>query len=223
MGYAVVEEVISPDVRGTWARPLQSVKDPINALIGIVQRIPVRPEDVCGGCQLNNLGIMKRRTNNDKDRSIAQESARNGSRRGVWSGEPVGAGKCQRNGGQDSTNEEIVRKWYAAWEKKDWGPVDSLLADNFAFTSAAGDDHISKNTFKARCWETQIDFIGHFDLERITTGADDAFVKYLCHTKDGKSFRNVEYLRIKNGKLQSIECYFGAQSSFPSAVSTGQN
>jgi hypothetical protein len=66
------------------------------------------------------------------------------------------------------------------------------------------------------------DFIGHFDLERITTGAGDAFVKYLCHTKDGKSFRNVEYLRIENGKLQSIECYFGAQSSFPSAVSTGR-
>ena len=102
------------------------------------------------------------------------------------------------------------------------GPVDSLLADNFTFTSAAGDDHISKSTFKARCWETQIDFIEHFDLERITTGAEDAFVKYLCHTKNGKSFRNVEYLRIKNGKLQSIECYFGAQSSFPSAVSTGQ-
>src|SRR5580700_394616 len=42
--------------------------------------------------------IVKRRTNNDKDRSIAQGSARDGSRRGVWSGEPVGAGKCQRNG-----------------------------------------------------------------------------------------------------------------------------
>jgi SnoaL-like domain len=137
--------------------------------------------------------IMKRRTNHDKHRRVAQESACNGSLR-----------TC------------------AAWEKKDWGPVDSLFADNFTFTSAAGVDHISKSTFKARCWETQIDFIGHFDLERITTGAEDAFVKYLCHTKDGKSFRNVEYLRIKNGKLQSIECYFGAQSSFPSAVSTGQ-
>ena len=100
--------------------------------------------------------------------------------------------------------------------------MDSLLADNFTFSSAAGDDHISKSAFKKQCWETQIDFIEHFDLERITTGAEDAFVKYLCHTKDGKSFRNVEYLRIKNGKLQSIECYFGEQSSFPSAVSTGQ-
>jgi ketosteroid isomerase-like protein len=122
----------------------------------------------------------------------------------------------------DLTNEEIIRKWYAAWEKKDLGTFNMLLADNFTFTSAAGDDHISKSTFKTQCWDSQVDFIGHFDLERVTTGAEDAFVKYLCHTKNGKSFRNVEYLRIKNGQLEFIECYFGAQSSFPSAVSTGQ-
>jgi ketosteroid isomerase-like protein len=124
--------------------------------------------------------------------------------------------------GQNLVNEEIVRKWYDAWENKDLGVFNALLADNFTFTSAAGDDHISKSTFKAQCWDTQVDLIGHFDLERISAGADDAFVKYLCHTKNGKSFRNVEYLRITSGKLESIECYFGAQSSFPSAVSTGQ-
>ena len=44
---------------------------------------------------------------------------------------------------------------------------------------------------------------------------------YVCHTKNGKTFRNVEYLRLKDDKLEAIECYFGAQSSFPSAVSTG--
>jgi ketosteroid isomerase-like protein len=131
------------------------------------------------------------------------------ARAGVWEGHGL-------------TNEEIVHKWYAAWEKKDLGTFNILLADNFTFTSAAGDDHISKSAFKTQCWDTQVDFIGHFDLERVTTGAEDAFVKYLCHTKNGKSFRNVEYLRIKNGKLESIECYFGAQSSFPSAVSTSQ-
>ncbi len=132
---------------------------------------------------------------------------------------PASAGA---SGGQNVTNRDVIREWYAAWEKKDWGPVDRLLADNFTFSSANGDDHISKSTFKTRCWETQIDFIKRFDLERIATGTDDAFVKYLCHTKNGKSFRNVEYLRIRNGKLESIECYFGAQSSFPSAVSTGR-
>jgi TetR/AcrR family transcriptional repressor of nem operon len=55
LGYAVVEEIIAPDVHGKWVRPFQNVKDPIDALIGAVQRIPVRPEDVRGGCQLNNL------------------------------------------------------------------------------------------------------------------------------------------------------------------------
>src|SRR5271166_2002071 len=52
LGYSVVEEVIDPDVRGKWVRPLQSGKDPIDALIGAVQRIPVQPVDVRGGCQL---------------------------------------------------------------------------------------------------------------------------------------------------------------------------
>jgi ketosteroid isomerase-like protein len=132
-----------------------------------------------------------------------------------------GSARARALGGQNLTNEEIIRKWYAAWEKNDLGTFDDLLADNFTFTSAAGDDHISKSAFKTQCWDTQVDFIGHFDLERIATGADDAFVKYLCHTKNGKSFRNVEYLRIRNGRLESIECYFGAQSSFPSAVSNG--
>jgi len=133
-----------------------------------------------------------------------------------------GLARASALGEPDLTNEEIIRKWYAAWEKKDLDTFHMLLADNFTFTSAAGDDHISKSAFKTQCWDTQVDFIGHFDLERITSGAGDVFVKYLCHTKNGKSFRNVEYLRIRNGRLESIECYFGAQSTFPSAVSTGQ-
>jgi TetR/AcrR family transcriptional regulator, transcriptional repressor for nem operon len=55
LGYSVVEEIIAPDNRGTWLRPLQKGKDPIDALIGIVQGIPVQPEAVRGGCALKNL------------------------------------------------------------------------------------------------------------------------------------------------------------------------
>src|ERR1700731_1783050 len=118
-------------------------------------------------------------------------------------------------------SDETIRKWYAAWEKKDWRPVDILLADNFTFSSPAGDDHISKSAFKTKCWQTQIDFIERFDLQRVFGSGNEAFVLYVCRTKNGKSFRNVEYLRLKDDKGESIECYFGAQSSFPSAVSTG--
>jgi hypothetical protein len=122
-----------------------------------------------------------------------------------------------------ATKAQLVRKWYAAWEQKEWGPVDALLADNFTFSSAAGDDHISKSAFKKQCWETQINFIERFELERVIGNGNDAFVKYLCLTKNGKSFRNVEYLRVTDDKVESIECYFGQQSSFPSAVSGGQS
>jgi TetR/AcrR family transcriptional repressor of nem operon len=55
LGYAIVEEIVGPDNRGQWLRPLQKCKDPIDALIGIVQRLSVQPEAVRGGCPLINL------------------------------------------------------------------------------------------------------------------------------------------------------------------------
>jgi len=31
----------------------------------------------------------------------------------------------------------------------------------------------------------------------------------------------VEYLQIRDGKIEAIECYFGGKDNFPSAVSNG--
>src|ERR1700752_4630474 len=132
-----------------------------------------------------------------------------------------GLARASALGGHALTNEEIIRKGYAAWEKKDLDTFNMLLADNFTFTSAAGDDHISKSAFKTQCWDTQVNFIDRFDLERVFGSGNEAFVKYLCHTKNGKSFRNVEYFRLRDGKVETIECYFGGKSTFPSAVSNG--
>jgi AcrR family transcriptional regulator len=55
LGYAIVEEIISKLVRDRWLRPLLSDGQPIDILIGIVRRTPVRPEDVRAGCPLLNL------------------------------------------------------------------------------------------------------------------------------------------------------------------------
>lgn len=121
--------------------------------------------------------------------------------------------------GLNAKSEEIIRRWYAAWEQKDWQPVDALLADDFTFSSAAGDDHISRSAFKAQCWETQRNFIQRFELQRVFGSGNEAMVMYICHTTNGKTLRNVEYLRLRDDKVAAIECYFGEQSSFPSAVS----
>ncbi len=130
------------------------------------------------------------------------------------------AASARAGTGSGTANEEIVRKWYRAWEGKDWTQLEVLPADNFTFTSTV-DAHISTSDCKKGCWDTQIDFIDHFDLERVFGNGNEAFVKYLCHTKNGKSFRNVEYFRVRDGKVKSVECYFGGKSTFPSAVSDG--
>ena len=119
-----------------------------------------------------------------------------------------------------SATEVIVRKWYKAWVEKDEVQFEALMTDNFTFSSAAGDDHINRSTFKTQCWDTQAKLIERSDQERVITSGDEAFVKYLCHTTNGKSFRNVEYLRVSDGKVEVLECYFGG-AGYPSAASKG--
>jgi ketosteroid isomerase-like protein len=120
--------------------------------------------------------------------------------------------------GLSPQSEETIRRYYAAWQTPEWHPIDVLLTDDFTFSSPL-DDHISKSAFKKGCWETQHALIERQELKQVIGTGDDAFVMYVCHTTNGKTFRNVEYLRLKDQKVQAIECYFGAQNNFPSAVS----
>ena len=55
LGHAIVEEIVAKLPQDNWLRPLERGKNPIDALIGIVQATSVRPEDVKGGCPLLNL------------------------------------------------------------------------------------------------------------------------------------------------------------------------
>jgi hypothetical protein len=121
--------------------------------------------------------------------------------------------------GAASENEMIIRKWYGLWitDQTNWAPFDAMLADDFTFSSAAPDDHISKAAFKRNCWETQVAHMKGFDLELMMAKDDAVFVKYLCHTTSGSSFRNVELLRLRGGRIESIECYFGGPG-YPTAA-----
>jgi ketosteroid isomerase-like protein len=134
---------------------------------------------------------------------------------GLWATESAHAGTEP-----GTATEAIIRRWYKAWVEKDEGQFQALMTDDFTFTSAAGDDHISRSTFKTQCWDTQAKLIERSDLERVITSGDEAFVKYLCHTTNGRAFRNVEYLRVRDGKVEALECYFGG-AGYPSAASKG--
>ena len=134
----------------------------------------------------------------------------------------LASGSAEAAAELSSESEKTVRKYYKLWETKDWRPFDLLLADDFTFTSPNGDDHISKSEFKTRCWDTQIDHIKRFDLLHVFAKDNAAFVMYDCLTRNDKTFRNVEFVQVRNGKMTSIVCYFGGRSTFASAVSAGQ-
>jgi len=55
LGYAVLDEVMASDLHQKWVQPLRNAKDPIAALIRIVQSESVKREDVRRGCPLLNL------------------------------------------------------------------------------------------------------------------------------------------------------------------------
>jgi AcrR family transcriptional regulator len=55
LGHAIVEEVIAKLVHDNWLRPMLNDGQPIDILIGIVERLPGRPQDIRNSCPLLNL------------------------------------------------------------------------------------------------------------------------------------------------------------------------
>jgi hypothetical protein len=86
-------------------------------------------------------------------------------------------------------------------------PEDCFTGD-FSFTSPY-DDRIDKATYFERCWRVP-DWIERQQLEKILAEGDEAFGTYEVVTKEGKRFRNTEFLRFDGDKIRSIDVYFGA-------------
>jgi hypothetical protein len=46
-------------------------------------------------------------------------------------------------------------------------------------------------------------------VEKLFEIGQEAFVRYELTLNSGVSFRNTEFLRLKDGKIQEVEVYFG--------------
>jgi hypothetical protein len=104
--------------------------------------------------------------------------------------------------------EKIIRAYFAGWVSKDWNQVAAQLADGFTFTSPAPDNHITTQRFKEKCWP-QATHIQKFEFIKIIGNDHEAFAIMHVITTDGKVIRNTEYFNFANGKIQSIEVFFG--------------
>ena len=108
----------------------------------------------------------------------------------------------------DQRTATIVRGLYEAYRDRRRTDAEALIAPDFRFTSPF-DDAIDRAAFFARCWPNG-DHIAAFEIERIAEDSDGAFVTYFCTAAEGASFRNTEYLTVRDGKVTSVTVYFGA-------------
>jgi hypothetical protein len=112
--------------------------------------------------------------------------------------------------------EQRIRGFFSGFEKRDWNILASQLSDDFTFTSPNGDDHITTAQYKAKCWDTtKLSFFKTIYFTRIVADGNTAFAMYNITTSDNKVVHNVEYYTFSNGKIKSIETFFGTGVGFP--------
>jgi ketosteroid isomerase-like protein len=109
---------------------------------------------------------------------------------------------------QQTNLTDVVRAYFGAYETEDREVVETLLADDFRFTSP-NDDGIDKATWFERCWPNRDASVDQ-TIESIVVDGDKAFVTYQCATQGGKSFRNTEFLTFNGSRISSVNVYFGA-------------
>jgi len=110
--------------------------------------------------------------------------------------------------------EKLIRNFFDGFEKKDWNIVVGQVSEDFTFTSPNGDDHINLAKYKEKCWTAGLKFFKHIIFSKIMVDGNTAFAMYDITTTDNKIFHNVEYYTFSNGKIKSIETFFGAGTFF---------
>lgn len=108
---------------------------------------------------------------------------------------------------------EKVKGYYRAYERHDPAHVAAELAEGFTFTSPF-DDHIGREDYFRRCWpDSPLHQVFHFvsiaqDGDRVMAVYDCTLTRPNAMHPDMR-FRNAEMLSFENGRLKSVEVFFG--------------
>jgi len=111
----------------------------------------------------------------------------------------------------------IAKASYEAYARKDRAALESLIADDFHFTSPL-DNGIDRKTYFERCWPNS-ERLDSFEFVCVVAAGDKVFVTYEAAGVDGGKFRNTELLTLRGGKIVAAEVYFGW--SIPHAAPAG--
>ena len=109
---------------------------------------------------------------------------------------------------------DVVRAGLESYQAQDRARSESLIADDFVFTSPQ-DDHIDRATFFERCFPTADRLMSQEILALGQAGAstagDDVFVLYEYELKAGGRYRNVEVQTVRDGQIVAAQVFFGGQ------------
>ena len=108
---------------------------------------------------------------------------------------------------------ELAKGYYGAFERHDRSFMEENLAADFTFTSPF-DDHIDRVAYFQRCWPKE-PLHQKFDFVTVAQDGDKVMIAYDCTmripntTHPEARFRNAELMTFENGKLKSVEVFFG--------------
>jgi ketosteroid isomerase-like protein len=108
-----------------------------------------------------------------------------------------------------TTNADIVRRAFEAFQSREREVFEGLLADGFSFSSPH-DPQLDKKGYFERCWPN----MGHMRsqrLDRVVEVGDEVVVRYEVERTDGVRFRNVELITVRDGRIERVEVYYGAE------------
>jgi ketosteroid isomerase-like protein len=101
----------------------------------------------------------------------------------------------------------LARDLYLAFADGDREFVESMLADEFTFSSPV-DVGLDRAGYFARCWpgsgQRQ-----QFEFVRLLEAGDEVVVTYEMTRADGGRGRNTEILTFNGDQIVSVEVYFG--------------
>ncbi|PJJ62233.1 nuclear transport factor 2 family protein [Compostimonas suwonensis] len=104
-------------------------------------------------------------------------------------------------------NAELVRRLLSSFQSQDQATAASLLSAGFRFTSPQ-DDHIDKAEYLAVCFPTADHFAEHRLMEVVEAG-DEVLIRYEYVLHDGRRFRNMEAITVRDGLIAEVQVYFG--------------
>jgi ketosteroid isomerase-like protein len=110
-----------------------------------------------------------------------------------------------------TTNSDIVRRAFDAFQSRERDVFDGLLADGFSFSSPH-DPQLDKAGYFERCWPN-MEHMRSQDLDRVVEAGEEVFVRYQVERTAGGRFRNMELFRLRDGRIERIEVYYGAESA----------